>query len=57
MDHGVPADRLVARGYGETEPIDDNATDAGRARNRRVVLYVIDNPGEVKIQGEGTVEK
>jgi len=47
----------VARGYGEGDPIDDNQTDAGRARNRRVVLYVIANPGEVRITGEGTVEK
>ncbi len=57
VGHGVPAGRLVARGYGEAEPIDDNRTDAGRTRNRRVVLHVLDNPGEVRIQGEGTVEK
>jgi OOP family OmpA-OmpF porin len=57
VGRAVPADRLVARGYGEGDPIDDNQTDAGRARNRRVVLYVIANPGEVRITGEGTVEK
>jgi OOP family OmpA-OmpF porin len=57
VDHGVPAARLVAKGYGEAQPIDDNNTDAGRARNRRVVLHVLDNPGEVRIEGEGTVEK
>jgi outer membrane protein OmpA-like peptidoglycan-associated protein len=38
---GVAADRLTATGYGETRPMDDNRTDAGRARNRRVVFVVV----------------
>jgi outer membrane protein OmpA-like peptidoglycan-associated protein len=37
---GVPADRLIAAGRGETEPRADNATDAGRAQNRRVEILV-----------------
>lgn len=57
VEHGVPAGQFTARGYGESQPIDDNRTDAGRARNRRVVMNVIANPGEVEIEGEGTVEK
>jgi len=39
---GVGANRLQARGYGETRPIAPNDTEAGRARNRRVVLTRID---------------
>lgn len=39
---GVAADRLEAKGYGETRPIAPNDTDAGRARNRRVELTRID---------------
>jgi OOP family OmpA-OmpF porin len=35
---GVPADRLVARGYGPDEPIANNRTAQGRAMNRRVEL-------------------
>lgn len=34
--NGINADRLTAVGYGEENPIDDNATRAGRANNRRV---------------------
>ncbi|MEL6290108.1 MAG: OmpA family protein [Pseudomonadota bacterium] len=35
-ENGISADRLSARGYGEERPIASNATDTGRARNRRI---------------------
>jgi len=38
MSKGVPAEQLVAKGYGESQPIADNKTAAGRAENRRVEL-------------------
>jgi outer membrane protein OmpA-like peptidoglycan-associated protein len=36
--NGVAAARLVAKGYGDTVPLMDNATEDGRAKNRRVEL-------------------
>jgi len=37
---GVSPTRLAAVGYGEFQPVADNATAAGRGRNRRVVLVI-----------------
>lgn len=42
---GVAAERIQAEGLGEAEPIADNASAAGRARNRRVEIYLTDAPG------------
>jgi OOP family OmpA-OmpF porin len=36
--HGVATPRLSAHGYGKTRPVASNATDEGRARNRRVEI-------------------
>jgi OOP family OmpA-OmpF porin len=40
--NGVAEDRMVVRGYGESQPIADNGTAEGKAENRRVVLSVIE---------------
>ncbi len=37
---GIEPARLKAVGYGEERPIDDNATEAGRAVNRRVEFHI-----------------
>lgn len=48
--HGVAAEELTAKGYGLTRPVATNSTAEGRARNRRVVLEVLENPSGVAIK-------
>ena len=37
---GVASDRVTAKGYGEADPVADNSTVQGRAKNRRVIVIV-----------------
>ena len=39
---GIDASHLVAKGYGMDQPLDDNSTEAGRQRNRRVQFKIMD---------------
>jgi outer membrane protein OmpA-like peptidoglycan-associated protein/Tol biopolymer transport system component len=41
LENGVPEERLAAKGYGDTKPIADNATEKGRAENRRSEFKII----------------
>ena len=38
---GVALNRMSTISYGKSEPIDDNKTKDGRAKNRRVVVVVL----------------
>ena len=38
---GVSSARIRSQGFGETMPVADNATDAGRQRNRRVEIKIV----------------
>jgi OOP family OmpA-OmpF porin len=42
VNTGVSADNLTVKGYGESKPIADNSTEAGRVRNRRVEIQKLD---------------
>jgi len=39
----IPTYRLIATGYGETQPVSSNETEAGRARNRRIDIVITPN--------------
>jgi chemotaxis protein MotB len=41
MQKGISPQSMTAAGYGEFNPIADNSTDEGKAKNRRVELFII----------------
>ncbi len=41
QDYGIASDRIKSIGYGETRPIADNSTAAGREKNRRAIAVIL----------------
>lgn len=41
LKRGVAADHVVAKGYGDTQPVADNNTDKGKQKNRRTEVRII----------------
>lgn len=43
VERGVAADRMTSKGFGESMPVADNATDDGRELNRRVEIKITES--------------
>ncbi|MGE3675120.1 MAG: OmpA family protein, partial [Polyangiaceae bacterium] len=46
VEKGVDAARLISVGCGQTRPIASNATEEGKAQNRRVQYQIAENRGK-----------
>lgn len=41
IEKGIVASRITAKGYGDTKPVADNSTNAGKQQNRRTEVRII----------------
>lgn len=48
VSKGVAGSRMESKGLGSTEPVADNSTQAGRAQNRRVEVFILPNAKMIK---------
>jgi chemotaxis protein MotB len=53
----VPRDHLAIAGYADTVPRDDNQSEEGRARNRRVDIVILNQLGVVAEPGSASASK
>ncbi len=40
ISNGIPITRMTSKGYGDSKPVADNASEAGRAKNRRTEFLI-----------------
>ncbi|RAJ95996.1 outer membrane protein OmpA-like peptidoglycan-associated protein [Larkinella arboricola] len=55
QSQGIKGNRLIEKGYGESQPIADNSTVSGRQQNRRVEVAIYANDKLRKAAERGTI--
>ena len=40
-EHGITADRISSKGFGETKPVTTNESEEGKQQNRRVQFIIL----------------
>lgn len=54
--NGIATDRMTTEGKAYDEPVADNSTAEGRAKNRRVEIYITANKQMIKQAEQGTLK-
>ena len=59
---GISGERLVSKGFGESQPLESNKSKTGRAKNRRVAFVILENANckdgvEVKPAAKMTIKE
>jgi outer membrane protein OmpA-like peptidoglycan-associated protein len=50
---GIKSGRVTTKGYGESQPLDANESEAGRQKNRRVEVAIYANKEMKKLAKKG----
>jgi outer membrane protein OmpA-like peptidoglycan-associated protein len=53
MNRGVDGNRIRTEGKGSYQPVADNGTEAGRARNRRIEIFLAERAPQQPVQQPG----
>ena len=56
VQNGIPRSRMTTAGKAYNEPVASNDTEAGRAQNRRVDIYITANENMIKQAEQGTLQ-
>ncbi len=55
-DRGIEPNRMAAVGFGQYRPAADNSTEAGRSKNRKVVIVILAAKGSGHLRGTKSIE-
>ena len=56
VQNGISRSRMTTAGKAYNEPVASNDTEAGRAQNRRVDIYITANENMIKQAEQGTLQ-
>jgi len=56
IGQGILSSRMATEGFGSSQPIADNNTNAGRTLNRRVEVYILPNAKMIQEAQSGTLK-
>jgi len=56
LGQGITGSRMIAEGFGSSQPVADNSTSAGKTLNRRVEIFILPNAKMIQEAQAGTLK-